>query len=102
MISQIFILQALTLNYTMTVSVVQKFDDGTFCPNTTATVLFTDSGMDAAAACSPAKGACNLNYAYSSSNYTGVQYGPFLAGPPNLSPVRYYKRYDIELYLQQS
>lgn len=79
------------VNYSMQVLVAEAYLDDTRCFNLTdVNVFFLDNGMDSSGRCSPENGGCNLNYTWADGlNFTdrGVQYSPFLAGKPNLSPV---------------
>lgn len=79
------------VNYSMQITVAEAYLDDTRCYNLSGiNVFFLDNGMDATGQCSPENGGCMFNYTYMDGlNFTdrGVQYGPFLSGKPNLSPV---------------
>lgn len=96
--------------------IYERFADGSTCYNTSATIVLTDGGMDAAGSCAAAKGGCTFAYSYldyypansssSTSNssdsdpatdagvapalvgFKGVSLGPFRPGPPNTAKVR--------------
>lgn len=73
------------------VMVAEAYLDNTRCYNLTdVSVSFLDNGMDSTGQCSPENGGCTFTYTYVDGlNLTdrGVQYGPFLAGKPNLASV---------------
>ena len=86
-----YTLAASCMHLRVQVLVAEAYLDNTRCYNlSNINIFFLDNGMDATGACSPENGGCTLSYTFVdglNSTDRGVQYGPFLAGKPNLAAV---------------